>query len=348
MDEGFRFAIVGCGVIAKTHAEAIARMDEASLVAVADVNVKKAESFGAMHGAAAYRDYHGMLDRQDIDGVIVCTPSGLHGEIAIAAMQAGKHVIVEKPMDISLSRCDEMIGIGERTGKKLAVISQHRFDYASVFLHQAIGQGRLGRPVLGDAHVKWYRKQEYYDSAAWRGTWSLDGGGALINQSIHTIDLLQWMMGPVESVHAYATTLTHRMEGEDVAVAALRFKNGALGVIEGTTSAYPGGKARLEIYGERGQVMISGDRLVNWQLADGSEQEVRTLMSDPERGSGGTHDPATVWGDAHRAQLRDFVEAVRTGRAPLVDGYEGRKGLEIVLAIYEAARTGQEVRLPSG
>ncbi|MCL4515909.1 MAG: Gfo/Idh/MocA family oxidoreductase [Firmicutes bacterium] len=347
MGEEFRLAIVGCGVIAKTHAEAIAKMKGARLVAVADISREKSESFAATQGATAYADYLEMLERPDLDGVVVCTPSGLHGEVANAAMQAGKHVITEKPMDISLSRCDEMIRISERTGKKLAVISQHRFDLASLFLHQAIEQGRLGRLVLGDAHVKWYRKQEYYDSAGWRGTWRLDGGGALINQSIHTIDLLQWMMGPVESIQACTATLTHRIEVEDAAVAALRFKNGALGVIEGTTSAYPGGKARLEVYGERGQVSISGDRLVNWQLADSSEQEVQALISDPERGSGGTQDPAAVWGNAHRAQLEDFVDAIRTGRRPLVDGHEGRKGLEIVLAVYEAARTGKEVRLPS-
>src|SRR5260370_30553553 len=259
----FRFGILGCGVIGLTHAEAIASLPDAQLVAVADLNTETARRLAARYHARPYTDYGEMLAHEQLDVVTICTPSGLHGELACQVMRSGRHVIVEKPMEISLAAIDEMLRVQQETGVKLAVISQHRFDPATLQVHDLLEEKAFGRLGLGNVIVPWWRSQGYYDSGAWRGTWELDGGGVLMNQSIHSIDLLQWFMGPVKSIYAYTDTLAHRMETEDVAVAVLRFANGALGTIAATTGPYPGVTPRIQLFAHTGPHSIQTDPLTN-------------------------------------------------------------------------------------
>jgi UDP-N-acetyl-2-amino-2-deoxyglucuronate dehydrogenase len=344
MNTEFRFGIIGCGVISRTHADEIGKIKGASLVAVADVAEDCAKNIAKAYGVDWYSDYLELLKRDDIDIVNILTPSGLRAEIAIEAARHGKHVIAEKPIDVTFEKATDMIQACRGAGVKLAVISQHRFDTSTVGVKKVIEEGKMGRVVLGECAVNWYRTQDYYDSGAWRGTWAMDGGGALMNQSIHTIDLLQYLVGPVESVFAHTATLAHeRIEVEDVAVATVKFKNGALGTIVGTTSAYPGLSSRLEVFGTTGSAVIEHDKLTHLYLKseeqDGAPSNLAAKNLD-------TPDPTTVFGYAHGLQIEDMMNAIREDREPLVNGEEGLKPLEIILAIYESARTGKEVTLP--
>ncbi|HEY3438440.1 MAG TPA: Gfo/Idh/MocA family oxidoreductase, partial [Actinotalea sp.] len=293
-----------------------------------------------------------------IDVVSVCTPSGLHAEVGVPALHAGKHVIVEKPMDVTLDACDRLLAAQRQSGTMLAVVSQHRFDAASQRVKASIDNGSLGSLVLAECQVAWFRAQDYYDSGDWRGTWELDGGGALINQGIHTLDLLRWTCGPVRTVYAQARTAAHeRIEVEDVVCATVVFANGALGTVTASTAAYPGFPARLAVHGTTGGAVIEGDRLAT--LATMGHAAVGGEPANAHArqvASGGTRaataavemsppDPAGAWGDAHRAQLLDLIDAVADGRPPLVDGTSGREAVELVEAIYRSARTGAVVTL---
>lgn len=343
MDRVYRFGIVGCGVISTTHAKCIDELPGAELVAVCDIIEEKARLLAAKYPAEVYTDYRRMFERSDIDVVNVTTPSGRHAEVAIAAAQAGKHVIVEKPMDVTLAQADAMIDAAAKAGVKLCVISQHRFDPPVVALKKAIDENKLGQLNFGGSHTKWYRSQDYYDSGEWRGTWALDGGGALINQSIHYVDLLTYMMGPVAEISAYTATRAHeRIEVEDIAVAALKFKSGALGLLEGNTAAYPGLCARLDIYGSDGSVVIENDRVKDWNLRSGEQY----LSDDGPVGVIAGTSSHDIWHHSHRKQMQDMLDALAEDREPLVNGYEGRRALQIVLGVYESARTGKPVRLP--
>lgn len=351
MGETLRFGIIGAGVIGQVHARAITSLPEARLVAVTDSVPGKAEQLAETYDLTAYTDIQQMLKQEKLDVVIICTPSGLHGEHACLAMRAGCHVIVEKPMEITLARMDKMLQVQQATRRKLAVISQHRFDSSSRQVRELIEEQALGRLVLGSATIPWWRSQTYYGSGAWRSTWALDGGGILMNQAIHSIDLLQWLMGPVRSIKAYTDTLVHQMESEDVAVVALRFVNGALGTISATTGAYPGVTTRILICGNQGSAIIENDHLRYLHL-DRNEQEAAGAYgrseSQVEPGSeqGGTvNDPAALSTDTHALQIADMLRAIREDGKPLVDGYAARHPVEIILGAYEAARTGKEVFL---
>src|SRR5437588_4285927 len=268
-------------------------------------------------------------------------------------MRSERHVIVEKPMEISRMAIEGMLRVQQETGVKMAVISQHRFDPATGQVHDLVEEQAFGRLVLGSAAVPWWRSQAYYDSGAWRGTWELDGGGVLMNQSIHSIDLLQWLMGPVRSVFAYTDTLVHRMETEDVAVAVLRFANGAQGTIAATTGAYPGVSTRIEIYGDKGSAVIEDDRLSYLHLARDDQEEVGPYGVTPEKraqatttaGSSAAQDPAALSFRSHALQIADMMRAIRENRTPLLEGYGAKHPVEIILAIYESARTHKEVTL---
>lgn len=339
-----RFGIVGCGVIGQTHAAAIASLGEAELVGVADPVPERAAALAHRYGVPAYPDLTSLLAARSIDVVSICTASGMHGEHARQAMHAGKHVIVEKPIEITLPAIDHMLRVQREMGVKLAVISQHRFDPAAQQVHELMSAGAFGTPVLANAHILWWRAQEYYDSGDWRGSWALDGGGVLMNQSIHSIDLLQWFMGPVHSVRAYTGTLAHRMETEDTAVAALRFTSGALGTIAATTSAYPGVSTRLEILGSEGSAVIENDRMRYLHLKrEGGEAVGPYGLEAPELAQPGSQEPE---GDAHALQLADIIRAIRQDGPLVVGGDAARHDVQIILAIYESARTGQEVVLP--
>jgi len=352
MAEKLRFGIVGCGVIGPVHAEAIASLPDAQLVSVVDLNPEKAQKLASQYGATPYTHLQQMLDHERVDVVIICTPSGLHGELACQVMRSGRHVIVEKPMEISREAIDEMLRVQQETGVKLAVISQHRFDPASRQVHDLVEEKAFGRLVLGNAIVPWWRSQEYYDSGDWRGTWKLDGGGVLMNQSIHSIDLLQWLMGPVKSVFGYTDTLVHRMETEDVAVAVLRFTNGALGTIAATTGAYPGVTTRIEIFGDKGSAVIENDSLSFLHLARDEKEKVGAYGATPKErkevvDAGSTsQNPAALSASGHALQIADMIRAIRENGTPIVDGYAARHPVEIILSIYESARICKEVMLP--
>ena len=348
MPRPIRFGIAGCCAIGPTHAEAIAGLPEAKLVAAADVIPERAEALAARYGATPYPDLRAMLERENLDVVNICTPSGMHGEHACEAMRAGCHVVVEKPMEISGDAIDEMLRTQRETGSKLGVIFQHRFDPASRRVRSLIDENAFGRLILGNAHVIWWRSQGYYDADGWRGTWELDGG-VLMNQAIHSIDLLLWFMGPVRSVTAYTVTLAHDMEAEDTAVAALRFENGAPGAITATTAAYPGVTTRIEIFGDRGSAVIEKDRLTYLHLARDDAEEVgpyglEMAPASPVPDAPDDSGPDQVL-NAHARQIQDMIDAIRQDREPLVNGEVGRQAVDLVLAIYESARIGREVAL---
>jgi len=342
------FGIVGTGVIAGLHAAAIRALPGARLAAVTDVVPGAAGTFAAARGCAAEPDLDALLARPDVDVVCVCVPSGLHAEIGVRAAQAGKHLAVEKPVDVTLAAADRLIEAARTAGVALTVISQHRFDPGLVELKRLIDAGALGRLVLGEASTKWYRTQGYYDSAAWRGTWAMDGG-SLLNQGVHYVDLLRWCMGPVAEVTAVCATQAHQVEVEDTALAVVRFSSGAVGTIMSTTAAYPGFPQRLEITGTGGTVIVEDGRITRRALTgpDDLDQEGPEETGQGAAGPGAAADPAAVEVASHAAQLADLLAAVEQGREPAVDGQAGRDALEIICAVYESARTGLTVSLGS-
>jgi UDP-N-acetyl-2-amino-2-deoxyglucuronate dehydrogenase len=324
------FGIIGCGRIAYKHAEAIKKNVKANLLCVCDIIEERAAEYKDKYGAEAhFTDYRKMLEYSGLDVVNICTPSGMHAEMGIAAAQAGKHVIVEKPMALSLKDADDLIGACDESGVKLAVCFQNRFNPPVQKLRRALEEGRFGKLTHASAIVRWFRPQDYYDQAPWRGTRAMDGG-CLMNQSIHNIDLLQWMMGPVESVFGYTATNLRKIECEDVGVAVLKFKNGALGVIEASTTIYPENlEETLNIFGEKGTVVLGGiavNKIETWKFADSTD----------ENGAIDQHqqDVPNVYGFGHEALVEDFINAVINNSEPYITGREGRNALEIVLSIY--------------
>src|SRR5258708_1826717 len=346
----YGFGIIGCGVIAPLHAKAIAGLPHTRLVAVVDRNGGGVKQLGKEFGAEGHTDVWELLARPDVDIVCLCVPSGWRGEDGRRAAGGGRHVVVKKPIEVTLGAADRLIAACQSNGVELAVISQHRWDAGVRELKELVDSGRLGSLVLGDAIVKWYRTQQYYDSAGWRGTWKLDGGGALMNQGVHYVDLLQWVMGPVENVFARSRTSAHeRIEVEDIAVAVLSFTNGAVGVIECTTAAYPGLSERLEISGTGGTAIVEAGLLKVRELKDEKGETTpyggKLAFAGEERGKAASN-PADISYRGHREQLADLIQAMGNGRKPFIDGIETRKPLEIILAVYESARTGRDVALP--
>lgn len=336
-------------MISDFHAAAISELDNGRLVAVSSRRAENAKRLTDQYAVESYTDYTEMLKRDDLDIVCICTPSGSHLEPAVAAAEAGKHVVVEKPLEITLARCDQIIEACESAGVRLCAIFNSRFTESTQIVKSAIETGRFGRLTLGDAYIKWHRSQEYYDSGGWRGTWALDGGGALMNQSIHAIDLLQYFMGPVSAVQAFTATLAHeRIEVEDAAVAALRFENGALGVIEGTTAAYPGMLKRTEISGTHGTAVLAEEDIVTWAFDQelSTDAYIREKYGQKTDTGGGASDPRAINHANHRRQLENLIYCLETDNSHLVDGREGRKAVEIILAIYESSREGRIVELP--
>jgi UDP-N-acetyl-2-amino-2-deoxyglucuronate dehydrogenase len=360
-DRDVRFGVVGCGAIGPTHVGAIGQIAGAKMLAVADLIPERAKAAaGKFAVERVYPSLEKLLEDRDIDVVCLATPTGLHAAAAIAAMSAGKHVIVEKPMDVSLEACDRMIASAEQTGKKLTIISQHRFDASTMLLKKLIDTGELGTIFLADATVKWWRKQEYYDSGDWRGTWALDGGGALMNQGVHTVDVLQWLVGGVASVYAHMRTAAHeRIEVEDVAVAALTFRNGAVGTLIATTAAYDGLPVRIDLFGTGGSATLEGDNLTRLVLKSGKTYQTAEAANHAiSVARGGTHSvrdavarraasapAAAAWGDAHRAQIEDFIQAIRTGTDPLITPRAAREPVEIILSAYASAKQGKPIQL---
>lgn len=343
------FGIIGCGMIANFHARAIGDVRGAKLVACYDTVPAAADRLAEATGCRPYHDLKQMLADPQVDVVTIGTPSGAHLEPAVAAARAGKHVVVEKPLEITLRRCDKIISACDKAGVVLSTIFPSRFHDSSVKMKKAVDGGRFGRMTVGDAYVKWYRTQQYYDGGAWRGTWELDGGGALMNQAIHSVDLLIWLMGPVVEIRAQTALLAHeRIAVEDTAVATLRFASGALGVIEASTAIYPGYLKRIEIHGSYGSAMMEEEDIVKWDFAKKRpvDAAIHRAMADRKSGGGGAADPAAIGHHGHACQFADVLKAIRRGAAPAIDGPEGRRSVEVILAIYKSAETGRAVKLP--
>jgi UDP-N-acetyl-2-amino-2-deoxyglucuronate dehydrogenase len=336
------FAIIGVGNIAAIHAAAIRGTPDAELVAVATRNPERGKAFGAEHGGTLYCDYHEVLKRPDVDVVALCTPHDLHAPMTIQAAAAGKHVLCEKPMARTVAECDEMIGACERAGVTLGVIFQGRFEPLSKKLKADIQAGRLGKLLWTSSNTVWYRSDEYYRSGAWRGTWAHEGGGVLINQAIHAIDMLLWLTGMPTRVTAQMRTLNHQIQVEDAAMAILEYPNGALGLIQATTDAFPGYAERLEFYGSNGgAVYHKSEGKLEWHIV-----EPRQDVVDVAEAISGAAGPMTTNAAPHTAQFQDFAAAIREHRLPLVDGREGRRSIEVVEAVYRSARSGAAVELP--
>jgi UDP-N-acetyl-2-amino-2-deoxyglucuronate dehydrogenase len=349
-----RVAVVGAGVIGSWHAKVIEALDGAELACVVDIDPAAADALARAYTTAAFSDLDTALEQADFDVVAVCVPSGLHADLAVHALHAGKHVIVEKPIDVTLEAADRIIAAQAATGRLATVIHQHRFDRSTRVMLDAIAGGHLGRLTSGIVSGAWWRSQSYYDSGDWRGTWELDGGGALMNQGIHTIELLVSALGRPVDVFSHTSCLAHHgIEVEDTAVAVVRFESGALGTIHGTTAAYPGVSTRLQVHGDRGSVVIENDELTflhtssgeREELFPGSSRESKNQLSQHEDGSApgsGTvaNDPRQL-SDAHRFQYQNFLEAL-DGRADLVVGLEeARLAVALILSMYESARTGR-------
>ncbi len=296
-----------------------------------------------------YESLDKVLARDDIHIVIVTTPSGAHMEPSVAAAQAGKHVVVEKPLEITLERCDTIIQACQKHDVKLCTIFPSRFGDANMTLKKAVESGRFGRLTLGETTCKWWRPQSYYDEGGWKGTKALDGGGALMNQAIHNVDLLLWMMGTPTHICGFTATLAHeRIEVEDTAVACLRFANGALGVIEATTSIHPGLPKTIGVHGDKGTVVIEQDDILQWEITPEipDDKQIKDQFAKKVGASGGASDPAAISHVGHARQLTDFVKAIQENGEPLVDGAEGRRAVEVILAIYKSTAEGKVVELP--
>jgi UDP-N-acetyl-2-amino-2-deoxyglucuronate dehydrogenase len=338
-----KFALVGCGRIAKRHAELLGnhQIRDATLAAVCDVVRPKAEAVAGPFQVPVYTDMHEMMQREQPDVAVVLTESGHHAEHAIALAPYGKHLIVEKPMALTLDDADAMIRACDRHGARLFVVKQNRFNVPVLKLREALEAGRFGRLVMGTVRVRWCRRQDYYDQDAWRGTWALDGG-VLTNQASHHVDLLEWMMGDVETVFAKSTTALADIEAEDTAVVLLKFRSGALGLIEATTATRPKDiEGSISILGEYGTVEIGGfavNEMKVWQFE-------RPLPSDEEARTRFSVNPPSVYGFGHQAYYDHVVDCIVNHRQHLVDGLEGRRSLELISAIYESVETGREVSL---
>jgi predicted dehydrogenase len=343
------FGIIGCGMISNFHAKAIADVRGAKLVACFDAVPASADRLAASTGCKAYHKLDDMLADPRVTIVTIGTPSGAHLEPGLAAAKAGKHVIVEKPLEITLKRCDRLIEACAKNRVQLATVFPSRFHDSAIELKRAIDEERFGRLTLGDSYVKWFRPQSYYDSGAWRGTWQLDGGGALMNQAIHSVDILTWLMGPAVEVTAHSATLAHeRIAVEDTVVATIKFASGALGVIEASTAAYPGYLKRIEIHGSEGSAAMEEEDIVKWDFAKRGRRDaaIAKRMQSSISTGGGASDPTAIGHHGHARLFRDVCQAIDEGRAPAVDGHQGRRSVEIILAIYKAAETGKIVKLP--
>ena len=352
-----RFALVGCGSIAKTQIKALRELSPlAELVCICDRIPERAEALAQEFGLESM-EFETACGDPEIDAITFCTPSGVHAGQAVEALEAGKHVVVEKPMDVTVEACEKLKDAADRSGKQFAVISQHRFDPASKTVSQAIVERKLGDLVFAEARIPWYRTQEYYDSGDWRGTWELDGGGCLMNQGIHTVDLMLWLAGPVKRVFARMKTVAHeRIEVEDLITVQVEFVSGMMGSLIASTALYPGYPISLGLFGTTGSAVIEGDELET--LAIQGEETIRGDGANAHAvqvATGGTRsatneaekpsDSVWKWGDAHREQFREFVECIHSGAKPTVTAEDGLAAVRFIKSCYESAQKGDWIEL---
>ena len=341
LDRPIRLALVGCGRISRNHLDAIAKIPELQLVSVCDIVAERAVQAAEQAGVPWFTDLERMLAEVPSDAVVVATPSGLHPQHGIMAARAGRHVISEKPMAISLAAADALVQACDDHQVQLFVVKQNRLNPPIVLLKRALDRGRFGRLYMANCTVRWTRPQEYYDQAPWRGTWEFDGG-AFMNQASHYVDLIQWLVGPVESVMAKTATMARRIEAEDSGVAILQFRSGAIGTIEVTMLTFPRNlEGSITILGEKGTVKIGGtavNRVEHWQFADYDDDDKLVEQANTN--------PPSVYGFGHEGYYRNVVAVLRGEARPETDGRAGSKSLELILGIYESAKTGRDVPLP--
>lgn len=342
------YAVLGLG-IGKAHAEAAAASENADLVAVCDIDEEKLAKFAELYpDTTLYRDFEDLIKDEKVDIISICLPSAMHADFAVRAMEAGKHVLVEKPLDITYERAMLIEEARKRTGVTVGVVHQNRFNLNMYPIKEAVDNGRLGRLILGTFAVKWYRKQSYYDRGGWRGTWEMDGGGSLMNQAVHTVDLMHWLMGDVESVTSTMSINNHDIKTEDLTASIIKFKSGATATFVSTTCAYPGLSTEIMLYGTDGSIEADADMIKLWKMSDPiddmDEDDEEQMMID-RYGHGNRQaaiaEPEKLYG--HRHVVEDMILAVRDGRSPEVTPTEAAYSVRIVNAVYESARTGKPV-----
>lgn len=340
------FGIIGCGVIAFTHATALKQLGRygCQLYAVCDIIAEKADEFAKTHDAEKiYYNYHDLLADPNVDIVCVCTPSGIHGEVCMAAAEADKAIVCEKPMEITPAKITDIVHTVERTGVKMQCIFQRRLMPVAIAVRQAIADGKFGKICMANAQLKYYRDQNYYNSAGWRGTWDMDGGGALMNQGVHGVDLILWMLNePVDTIYGKAETLARNIAVEDTAAALLTMKSGTLCTIESATTAYPGFSTTFCIHGEKGSVIFNDKGIVEWNFIDKENAPVRP---DSGEAVGGAGNPTDIGIYGHICLLRDIADAVANDHRPLIPPQEAELAVKVICSIYESSKTGKAVRL---
>ena len=343
MNKKFGFGIIGCGIIADFHANAIHECSEhADFIGVCDVVADAAEKFAKRHNTHAFKSEAELLACKDIDIVCICTPSGYHHTSVVAAARAGKHIICEKPLAINKEQLDTCEAECKKAGITVSVISQNRYAKSIDRVKRAIDEGLLGRIVCADIYMKYYRSQEYYDSGSWRGTKRIDGGGALMNQGIHGVDLLLYLAGEIKSVYALSKTLARNIEVEDTLSAVVEYKSGATGVIQATTSVYPGYPRRLDINGEKGSIVLDETSIMRWDIQNGGGHDDVVLMPSFTHGAA---TPTAISNDGHIRQISDTIRCIREGRQPLSGLADGRRAVDVILAIYRSAEEGRPIFL---
>jgi len=349
MSQDVGFAVVGLGM-GRHHCKAIQTAPGARLVAVCDIDEERLQPTAEEHSCKAYADFGALLKDEEIEVVNIATPSGIHAEMGIQATEAGKHLIVEKPADILPERIDALIAAGQRHSVKIGGIFQSRMNPLNIRIRQAIQGGSLGELIGIHGHLPWYRKQSYYEGrhGSWKGTWDMDGGGSLMNQGVHTVDLLQWLIGPVASVMGMFGVFGHEIQAEDQSVALLLFEYGALGKLYTTTCCYPGYDQLLTIYGTKGSILKQEGVLQAWKLMDdeeGKEEEEMLGLYGEKKSASGASDPMAVSFDGHTQIVADMVVALQEEREPMITLESARHAVEIINAIYESNRTGREVKV---
>lgn len=339
MTDAIGFAVVGAGLVGPTHAQFISQAKGAELKVVCDLREDRGRPLAEKYGAEWMSDYRKVMERSDIRVVNICLPTALHLEVATAAAEAGKHVIVEKPIELNLDRAARLISTCRRNGVKLATIFNRRFVYGTRRAHDAVHTGELGQLFVADMVFKSWRPPNYYTDSGWRGTWAKEGGAALINQGVHGVDLMTWIAGPIKRVQGYARHLRHQhIEADDTTIAVCEYESGALGVIECTTSVYPRQLDRIELHGEKGSIFLEDYKIARWEIEGSRAGESRL----DERALPGA-DRGTALG--HFLQIQDMVDAIDEGRDPVITGEDALHSLAVIQAIYEAERTGQPVEV---
>lgn len=342
MKKTFGIGIVGTGAIAIKHAQAIGSLENAELIALFNPNPLSAEKASSKFSVPVFSDWEEFTALPELDAICICTPSGLHLEPALKAIQAGKHVFVEKPIEVTLDRADQLIRAAEAKQVKLGVVFQNRFSPDFIRLNNAVKAGLFGRILMGNAAINWFRDAAYYSSSQWKGTIEFDGGGALINQAIHTLDLLLEVMGDVDSVFGKVKTTLYPIEGEDLGAAVVNFKSGAMGTVTAGTSLYPGYPERLEIFGTEGSAILEAGKLIAWNVRGTESPITKTGLTS----ASGSSDPNAIGFELHAMQWRDFLNSIESGNQPEVDGPKSRKSLELIRAIYQSSKEEKMIRFP--